>query len=105
MRLDELARYLDEYLHVRDEVADSPEALNGLQIANRGDVTRVAAAVDVCEATVRMAGGERAVCRLVHHGLLWGGVRPLVGLAYLCVAGLIVCNLPLSCANFPLGIL
>jgi len=102
MRLDELARYLDEYLHVRDEVADSPEALNGLQIANRGDVTRIAAAVDVCEATVRMAGAERADCLLVHHGLFWGGLRPLVGPAYRRVAGLIDRNIALYAAHLPL---
>src|SRR5207247_2718827 len=102
MRLDELARYLDEYLHVRDEVADSPEALNGLQIANRGDVTRIAAAVDVCEATVRMAGAERAECLLVHHGLFWGGLRPLIGPAYRRVAGMIKGNIALYAAHLPL---
>ena len=30
MRLDELVSYLDEYLHVRDEVADPPEAFTSL---------------------------------------------------------------------------
>jgi dinuclear metal center YbgI/SA1388 family protein len=102
MRLDELARHLDEYLYIRDEVADPPEALNGLQVANRGDVTRVAAAVDVCEATVRMAAAERADCLLVHHGLFWGGLRPLVGPAYRRIAGLIDRNIALYAAHLPL---
>ncbi len=102
MRLDELARHLDEYLHVRDEVADPPEALNGLQVANRGDVTRIAAAVDLCEATVRMAAAERADCLLVHHGLFWGGLRPLVGPAYRRIAGLIDRNIALYAAHLPL---
>jgi len=102
MRLDELARYLDEYLHVKEEVADPPEAVNGLQVANRGDVTRIAAAVDVCEATVRMAAAERADCLLVHHGLFWGGLRPLVGPAYRRVAGLIDRNIALYASHLPL---
>ena len=65
-----------------DETADPPEALNGLQVSNSGDVTRIAAAVDLCAATVRMASEQRADLLLVHHGLFWGGLRPLVGPAY-----------------------
>src|SRR3989441_1580656 len=81
MRLAELASYLDTYLRVAD-VPDSPGALNGLQVANSGDVTRVAAAVDLCEATVRMAAEQGSDLLLVHHGLFWGGPRPLTGPAY-----------------------
>src|SRR6266508_187337 len=102
MRLDELARYLDEYLHVKEEVADPPEAVNGLQVANRGDVTRIAAAVDVCEATVRMAAAQSADCLLVHHGLFWGGLRPLLGPQYARVAGLIEQGIALYAAHLPL---
>src|SRR3989442_5977480 len=72
MRLRDLTAYLDDYLRVRD-VPDAPEALNGLQVANAGEITRVAAAVDLCEATVRLATEARADLLLVHHGLFWGG--------------------------------
>jgi len=102
MRLDELARHLDDYLRLRDEVADPPEALNGLQVANSGDVTRIAAAVDVCEATIQMAAKQEADCLLVHHGLFWGGLRPLVGPAYRRLAGLITHNIALYAAHLPL---
>ena len=102
MRLNELVAYLDDYLHLADEVADPPEALNGLQVANAGEVTRVAAAVDLCEATIRMAAEQGANCLLVHHGLFWGGVRPLVGPAYRRVAGLIARNIALYSAHLPL---
>src|SRR5207302_387998 len=54
MQLGELVTYLDAYLRV-GEVPDAPHALNGLQVAKTGDVNRVAAAVDLCEATVRSA--------------------------------------------------
>src|SRR2546425_2185821 len=86
MRLAELASYLDTYLRVAD-VPDAPEALNGLQVANAGDVTRVAAAVDLCEATVRMAAEQGSDLLLVHHGLFWGGLKPLTGPAYRRGAG------------------
>lgn len=102
MRLDTLVGYLDGYLRIQEEVADSPEALNGLQVANAGEVTRVAAAVDLCEATIRMASEQRADCLLVHHGLFWGGLRPLVGPAYRRVAELFKRNIALYAAHLPL---
>ncbi|MGH7672412.1 MAG: Nif3-like dinuclear metal center hexameric protein [Gemmatimonadales bacterium] len=102
MRVDELTRYLDDYLRLRDEVADPPEALNGLQVANQGEVTRLAAAVDVCEATVRMAAEQGADVLVVHHGLFWSGLRPLVGPAYRRVAGLIAHDIALYAAHLPL---
>lgn len=102
MRLDTLVSYLDEYLRIAEEVADSAEALNGLQVSNSGEISRVAAAVDVCEATVRMAAEQQADCLLVHHGLFWGGLRPLVGPAYRRVAALIKNNIALYSAHLPL---
>src|SRR2546428_5890554 len=102
MRLDTLVRYLDDYLRIAEEVADAPEAMNGLQVANSGDVTRIAAAVDLCEATVRMAAEQHVDFLLVHHGLFWGGLRPLVGPAYRRVAGLINDNVALYAAHLPL---
>src|SRR5580765_6519466 len=102
MRLDSLVGFLDDYLRVTEEIADAPEALNGLQVANSGDITRLAAAVDMCEATVRMAAEQHADCLLVHHGLFWGGLRPLTGPAYRRVAGLIKNNIALYSAHLPL---
>src|SRR5919108_3116855 len=102
MRLDTLVHYLDDYLRVAEAVADAPEAMNGLQVANAGEVNRLAVAVDLCEATVRMAVEQRADLLLVHHGLFWGGLRPLVGPAYRRVAGLITGNVALYAAHLPL---
>ena len=103
MRLSDLARYLDGYLRVR-EVPDAPEAVNGLQVANAGDVTRIGAAVDLCEATVRLAAEQGADLLLVHHGLFWGGPKPLTGSAYRRVAALIRQNIALYSAHLPLDL-
>src|SRR3990172_1201884 len=103
MRLSDLARYLDGYLRVR-EVPDAPEAVNGLQVANSGDVTRIGAAVDLCEATVRLAAEQGADLLLVHHGLFWGGPKPLTGSAYRRVAALIRQNIALYSAHLPLDL-
>jgi dinuclear metal center YbgI/SA1388 family protein len=101
MLLAEVVNYLDAYLHV-SEVRDWPEALNGLQLANPGEVTRIAAAVDACEATVRLAGEQGADLLLVHHGLFWGGLRPLTGPAHRRVAALIHRNIAVYSAHLPL---
>ena len=101
MRLADVTRYLDDYLRV-GEVPDAPGALNGLQVANTGEITRAAAAVDLCEATVRLAAEARADLLLVHHGLFWGGPRPLTGPSYRRVAGLLQCDIAVYSAHLPL---
>src|SRR5207237_5307198 len=83
-------------------VADAPEARHRLQVSNSGDVTRLAAAVDLCEATVRLATEQHADCLLVHHGMFWGGQRPVVGPGYRRLAGLIKGNIALYAAHLPL---
>jgi len=103
MELAALVSYLDGYLRVA-EVPDAPHAVNGLQVANAGAVSRVAAAVDLCEATVRMAAEQGADFLLVHHGLFWRGLEPLVGRAYRRVAGLIAKNIALYSAHLPLDL-
>ncbi len=92
MLLADLVRYLDDYLRVR-AVPDAPEALNGLQVENAGAVTRTAAAVDLCDATVRLAAEQGADLLLVHHGLFWRGLGPISGPAYRRIAGLIRHNI------------
>jgi dinuclear metal center YbgI/SA1388 family protein len=101
MKLSDLVRYCDEYLRI-DAVHDDPEALNGLQVGNGGSVHRIAAAVDLCSATVRMAAEQGADLLIVHHGLFWGGVRPLVGPQLERVSGLIRNGIALYASHLPL---
>lgn len=101
MIASELTEYLDRYLDIRG-VQDAPEALNGLQVANDGRVTRVGAAVDACEASIRMAAREGVDFLVVHHGLFWGGPRPLIGMHYRRMATLMGNNIALYSAHLPL---
>jgi dinuclear metal center YbgI/SA1388 family protein len=79
--LEELTDYLDTYLSVA-EVPDNPNALNGLQVEADGPVAKVAASVDATEATIEEAVRRGADLLLVHHGLFWGGNRPVTGRRY-----------------------
>jgi len=103
MRLADLTEYLDKYLSTT-AIADYPNALNGLQVANRGDIRKIAAAVDVCAATIRMAAEAQAQLLLVHHGLFWTGPRPIVGPQYDRVAGLLAADIALYSAHLPLDL-
>lgn len=62
-----------------EEIQDYPNAVNGLQIENNGDVTRVAVAVDACEVVLQEAVVAGADLLLVHHGLFWSGLEPVTG--------------------------
>ena len=101
MRLEELVRYADAYLRVR-EVADDRHALNGLQVENGGEVRRIAAAVDACQATIVAAAERGADLLLVHHGLFWSGLEPLTGRTYRRVSALLGRGIALYSAHLPL---
>lgn len=103
VRLAELVSYLDEYLRV-GEIPDWPGALNGLQVENGGEVSRVAAAVDASGFSVSEA--ERRGCDflLVHHGLFWDGNRPVTGRRYRRLHGLLRTGIGLYSAHLPLDV-
>lgn len=101
--LGDLVSYLDAYLRVR-EVPDDARALNGLQVDNDGSVSRVAAAVDACQATIDEAGRRGAELLLVHHGLFWGGVEPLTGRHGRRVRSLLQHGVALYAAHAPLDL-
>ena len=79
--LAEVVSYLDTELR-SGSVPDYEAALNGLQLANSGTVTRVAAAVDYSANTVAAALRERADLLVVHHGMFWRGSHAIVGVAF-----------------------
>src|SRR5258705_7353823 len=77
-KLAAIVAHLDRYLR-HAEITDYSGAWNGLQVENAGQVRRVGAAVDACEATIEQAVGKGIDLLLVHHGLFWSGVQPLTG--------------------------
>lgn len=104
--LGTLTEYLDTYLQVRD-IPDENNAVNGLQVENRGTVDRIVAAVDASlEAIVGAApeGEGGGTLLLVHHGLLWDGNAPLTGRRYRRVRALLDRNIALYSAHIPLDV-
>jgi dinuclear metal center YbgI/SA1388 family protein len=78
---EEIVRYLDEILD-NAGIADYPGAVNGLQLANKGNVRKIAACVDFSTRAVTRAVEERANLLIVHHGMFWGGTKPITGSTY-----------------------
>lgn len=101
--LVEVVAHLDAVLGTR-EVPDYPGAVNGLQVANAGWVTRVAAAVDFSRAAVEQAVAAGASLLVVHHGMFWGGGQPITGAAYERVRRLFVHDLAVYSAHLPLDL-
>jgi dinuclear metal center YbgI/SA1388 family protein len=104
--LGEIAEYLDTYLQVR-ELPDETNAVNGLQVENRGMVERIVAAVDASLDTIAGAapeGAENGTLLLVHHGLFWDGNVPLTGRRFRRIRALLDRNTALYSAHIPLDL-
>ena len=100
-RAQAIAERLDALLRA-GEIPDYPPALNGLQFANRGEVRRVATAVDFSSHTVREAAAARAQMLLVHHGMFWSGLQAVTGAAYERYWELVTHDIAVYSAHLPL---
>ncbi len=101
MKLESLLQYMDQYLAVLDH-PDYSAALNGLQVAGPDEVSRVATAVDASEASIRAAVDQGAHLLIVHHGLFWDGLQPVVGRHYRRIEALIAGGVALYSCHLPL---
>lgn len=99
--LDAVECYCDHLLQTK-EIGDYEGAANGLQVANRGTVSRIAAAVDASLATVKLAIAAKADLMIVHHGLFWTPAHPWTGRKYELLRLLIESNLAIYSAHLPL---
>ncbi len=96
-----IVRHCDRLLRAAT-VQDYDRAANGLQVENRGAVTRIAAAVDASLATVRLAAAAKADLLLVHHGLFWAPAHPWTGSRYELLRCLLDHNLAVYSSHLPL---
>jgi len=102
--LQEITRFLNDELRP-GEIPDDPNAVNGLQLdSGRQDVQRLACAVDASKASIEAACRLGAQLLLVHHGLLWGGNRPLSGPHGRKLARCFTAGLSVYSAHLPLDV-
>jgi dinuclear metal center YbgI/SA1388 family protein len=77
----EIAEYADELLQSKI-TPDYPNALNGLELENRSEITGIAAAVDFSTRAITGAIAKNANLLIVHHGMFWEGSKHLTGASY-----------------------
>src|SRR5450631_3324849 len=100
-KLDDLVAYCDHRTR-RTAFKDYPGAVNGLQVANDGRVTKIGAAVDAGLVPFELAVERGIDFLIVHHGLFWGGVQPLTGPVYGRFAALVRGNCAVYSSHLPL---
>jgi dinuclear metal center YbgI/SA1388 family protein len=96
-----IAESLDALL-ATDGIPDYPGALNGVQLANRGPIRRVAASVDVSRRVIEAAIDAEANLLVVHHGMFWGGVQAVTGAMYERMRLLITHDVAVYSSHLPL---
>jgi len=99
--LTAIVKYCNRILRP-DQIRDNERAVNGLQVQNRGYVTRIAAAVDASLATARLAVASSADLLVVHHGLFWSTRQPWMGTNYELLRLLVENKLAVYSAHLPL---
>ena len=99
--LQTLVHYCDKILRTA-EIGDYDGAVNGLQVENSGQVTRIAATVDASLATVKLAVAAKADLLIVHHGLFWSKTHPWTGKRRELLRLLIENNLAVYSSHLPL---
>ena len=99
--LSTIVRHCERLLRTGD-FTDWPGAVNGLQVENKGSVTKIAATVDASLATIRLAVEAGADLLLVHHGLFWAPTHPWTGPKYELLRLLLDHNLAVYSSHLPL---
>jgi dinuclear metal center YbgI/SA1388 family protein len=99
--LQDITNLLDSTLRIA-EVKDAPVALNGLQVENNGQVTKVALAVDGSQKTIEAAIAAGADLLILHHGIYWCGLIPMTGWFRKKICTCLEHNLAVYGAHLPL---
>ncbi len=99
MKLNEICQFLDNFLKI-EEFADT--SANGLQVEGREEVGKVAFAVDACMESFKAAYKLGADLLIVHHGLVWGGIRYVRGIVKRRIKFLLDTGISLYAAHLPL---
>ncbi|RMD79545.1 MAG: Nif3-like dinuclear metal center hexameric protein [Lentisphaerae bacterium] len=97
----EIAEWLNELL---DLSVIEDESCNGLQVENEGQIQKVAFAVDACYQSYSKAVLAGAQMLVVHHGMIWGGLKAVTDHTYQNIKFLINHNLALYACHLPLDL-
>ncbi len=95
-----LVAFLDRVLMLAEFLKD--ESVNGLQIEGGAIVSKVGLAVDACDAVFQTAAEKKMDFLIVHHGLIWGGIRSIQGVLKRRIQTLFDKDISLYACHLPL---
>ncbi|MAS93384.1 MAG: Nif3-like dinuclear metal center hexameric protein [Verrucomicrobiales bacterium] len=101
--LNELADAANSWLKI-NEIPDYPQALNGVQLENSGEVKKIAVSVDACLPVIEEACAMGADLLVVHHGLFWQGAQKIEGPVYRKLKLAMEHDLAIYSAHIPLDV-
>ena len=101
--LNQLVEFLDRELKTAT-ISDYSGAMNGLQLANGGPVTRIVAAVDASLAVIEAVAAGGPALLIVHHGMFWQGAQPLTGAFYRKIKTAMDAGLAIYSSHLPLDV-
>jgi len=99
--LKKVTDYCNSFLKIQ-EINDWPGAVNGLQVTNSGQISKIGAAVDVSPQVINKAIEFNVDFLIVHHGLFWNSNLPLVGQRYQMLKNIFSNNIAIYSAHLPL---
>jgi dinuclear metal center YbgI/SA1388 family protein len=95
----EIVSYVNALLSV-DKIKDS--SCNGLQVQGDATVNKIALSVDACMAVYKKAAQKKCQMVIVHHGMIWNGLKSITGQTYDQIRFLIENDINLYAAHLPL---
>jgi len=98
---DEIVKYLNTLLDI-DKIDDV--SCNGLQVQGVQTIKRIGLAVDACMAVYRKAAARKCQMVVVHHGMIWNGLKSITGPTYEQVKFLVKSGINLYAAHLPLDL-
>ena len=96
-----ISSFLDQQLKVS---CISDRSINGLQIESSVMVHKIGFAVDACMESFELAVKTGCQMLVVHHGLVWGGIKAVCGSTYSRLAYSIKNQLALYASHLPLDL-
>jgi dinuclear metal center YbgI/SA1388 family protein len=101
--LTQIVSYTNEHLRI-SQIADSANALNGLQVENSGAVSKIGAAVDASARVVALAVEREVNLLIVHHGLFWPGLQAIAAGRREMLEQILQHDLAIFSAHLPLDV-
>lgn len=98
--LKKLESFLNKELRLSEFPKD--ESANGLQVEGGGTVNKIGLAVDACDYAFQAAAEKNIDFLIVHHGLIWGGIRSISGVMKKRIQALLDADISLYACHLPL---